>query len=258
MSGRSEADIRKQLQDEQNKIAKLLNAGKDKEAMQMLLEASKKGISDLLDLDYQGKKVKDVSEFKEAKTLTDKLIKKVWDVYWGKAPFPLKALMDFCDEDYMISLYQGMDVAGIYNDSSKGMDPRLKTWFVLGFYAFEYEFAAKPLLSYAKVLNKKNYTKAGVAANLLKSKYRIAETQEYFEPFLRNAIDHSSYIVTDMAAGKIDAWNVKDGRITPKKQYQVMVIFKMTVRLLFFITAYFASWYELVIDLDKKGTLHNK
>lgn len=254
MSGRSEADIRAQLQDELNAMAKLLSGGKKKEAMQRQVEASKRGMKDLLDLPYQGKRVGDVCEYKEAKKLTDELFNKVWKIYWGAAPYPLQELMGFSDVDYMISLYQGMDVAGVFNLDSAEMDGRLKAWFVLGFYAFEYEFASKPLLSYTNVLTAKNiYTKAGEAVNLLETKYNVAELKDYFEPFLRNSIDHSSYILTDTDAGTIDAWNTVKGKKTCKKHYEVFSIFKRTVRLLFFIIAYYASWYELVMELDKRG-----
>jgi len=254
---RSDAEIRKQIQEEQAKIAKLLNAGKRREALHDIVEASKKGMKDLLDLPYQGKKIRDVDKYKEAKKLTDALFSKVWKVYWGGAPFPLQRLMDFGDEDYMVSLYQSTDVAGVFNQNSRKMDTRLKAWFVLGFYSFEYELASKPLLSYTNVLTAKGtYTKAGVAVDLLKTKYGVTQLGDYFEPFLRNAVDHSSYIVTDMKTGKIDAWNTIKGKKTPKQRYDVVTIFNMTVRLLFFIVAYYSSWYELVIELDKRGAFH--
>jgi len=257
MSGRSAADIRRQLSVEQNVIAQLLATGKKKEAMKKIVSASKKGMADMLDLPYQGKRVGDVDEYKEAKKLTDELFQKVWKVYWGGAPFPLQKLMGFGDEDYMITLYQGMDVAGVFNQSSAGMDDRLKAWFVLGFYAFTYELASRPLLSYTNVLTAKNtYTKAGVAVDLLKTKYKVTILKDYFEPFLRNSIDHSSYILTNMKAGTFDAWNTVKGKKTGKKEYDVASVFRMTVRSLFFIIAYYCSWYELVIELDRRGALH--
>src|SRR6266571_1806365 len=111
-------------------MAKLLATGRKKEAVKILVDASTKGIAELLDLPYRGKRVGDVDEYKEAKNLTDELFKKVLKVYWGGATFPLKNPMEFGDEDYMISLYQGMDVAGVFNQSSSGMDDRLKAWFI--------------------------------------------------------------------------------------------------------------------------------
>ncbi len=117
MSRRSADDIRKQLIAEQEAMAKLLAAGMKKEFLEHIVKSSKQAMDDMLDLPYEGKRVGDVEEFKEAKKLTDELYRKVWKVYWGGAPFPLQRLMDFGDEDYMIALYQGMDVAGVFNQS---------------------------------------------------------------------------------------------------------------------------------------------
>ena len=92
MSGRSEADIRRQLQDEQKAMAELLVTGKKTEAVKNLVEASKIGMKGLLDLPYQGERVGNAAEYKDAKKLADELFRKVWKVYWGGAPFPLQKL----------------------------------------------------------------------------------------------------------------------------------------------------------------------
>jgi len=40
-----------------------------------------------------------------------------------------------------------------------------------------------------------------------------------------------------------------------KKEYDSMIVFKMTVRLLFFIVAYHVSYYETIMKLDEMGAI---
>jgi hypothetical protein len=253
MSSWSEKSIRDKAAGEQEAVARLVSAGKEGEAAEYILRGARKGIADLLDLPYQGITVRETDEYKTAKRLTDKLFAKVWKVYWGSAPFPLPRLMDFGDADYMVSLYQGLDALGLYNAYSATMDERLKTWFVMGFYAFQYELAAKPLVTYTQVLKPNGSRTVGDAVSLLKTKYQVGELAGYFDPFLRNAIDHSQYYVKDPKTGKVEAWNVIRGKKSPKRTYELREVFQMTVMLLFFVVAYYVSWYELMIELARRG-----
>jgi hypothetical protein len=254
MHVRSAEEIKKSFLDDQSEMAKLLDAGNVKGFWTKLVQGSENALAQMLDLSFEGKKVRDVTEYKEAKKLTDKLFEKVWKIYWGVAPFPLQALMDFDDAEYAISILQGMDVVGLFKEGKESMDNRVRAWFILGLYAFEYELSAKAILSYANVLTAKGaHTKPGEVVNLLKNRYRVVELGDYFEPFLRNAIDHSQYIVTDERFGTVDAWNVVKGRKTSVNRYDIGLVFKMTERLVFFMLAYLCTWYELVIELNKRG-----
>lgn len=256
MSIRSAASIRAQINADQDKILRLLAARKKEEALKLQVEMAKNGVKGMMSLDYQGKKVKDVDEFKEAKRLTDKLFKQLWEEF-GVPKIPnLIGLIQFSEEDFIISLFQAYDVAGVFNQHSAGLDGRLKTWFVLGFYASVYELGGKTLLSFVNVFPKKKpHTKVGEAVDVLKNRHKIVEISDYFDPFLRNSIDHSEYIVTDYASGEFDAWNTVDGVKKPKRRYDSASVFKMTVRLLFFIVAYHVSYYETVIKLDEMGAI---
>jgi len=195
---RSAADIGAQMDDHQDKVMKLLAAGKKMEALKAQIRSAKDQAKELLELPYQGKNVGDVDEFKDAKKVTDLLIQQVWDQYKVPSVFNLQELIGFSQKDFIVPLFQMYDVAGVFNNNSAGMDLRLKTWFVLGFYGYAYELGGKLLLSYVNTFPKtKPHLKVGEAVNLLEFRHKIKQTPDYFDHFLRNAIDHSEYIVTD-------------------------------------------------------------
>ncbi len=259
MSIRSAASIGSQLEADRDRVLKLIAAGKKKEALELQVQMAKDGAKEMLDLDYQGKKVRDVDEFKEAKRLTDNLIQQVWDKFKIPKIPHLTGLIQFSDDDFVKTLFQAYDVAGVFNGSSTAMDLRLRLWFVLGFYASAYELGGKMLLAYVNVFPKtKPHAKVGEAVDLLKNRHKISETPNYFDAFLRNSIDHSEYIVTNYQTGKFEAWNTTDGVRKPKKEYDSMSVFNMTVRLLFFMVAYHVSYYETIITLDEMGAIQPK
>ena len=122
----------------------------------------------------------------------------------------------------------------------------LSCWFVPSFYAYIFELACKGLLSCTNTLTSNSNTKCE-AVNLLKAKYtQLEELPENFDHFLRNAIDHSQYIVTDVASAKIEAWNVRNGMKTEKRSYDAVAVFRRTVRVVFFVIAMHASFYEII------------
>jgi hypothetical protein len=252
MGAKSEADIRRQLVEKQAEIAALLKAGKQKEAFQKLAGEAKKGTSGILELYYSGVRIIDHPYYKQVRKLVDSMFDTLEPIAERRGVYPIRGLVEFEDEDYQISLYQGTVVAGSFNDKSKDIEPSLKAWFVLGFYGFWYEVAAKALISYTNALTTRHYDKSGVVVPLLAVKYKLKEIQLLFDPFLRNSIDHSQYIVTGEKYDEIDAWEVKKGRKTPKKSFQVTAVFEMTVKLLFFVIAYHARWYEEVTRLAPK------
>jgi hypothetical protein len=188
---RSAASIGAQMDAYQDKVMKLLAAGKKTEALKAQIQSAKDQAKEMLDLPYQGKNVGDVEEFKDAKKVTDVLIQRVWDQYKLPSVSHLQGLIGFSQKDFRIPLFQMYDVAGVFNNSSAGMDLRLKTWFVLGFYGYAYELGGKLLLSYVNVFPKtKPLLKVGEAVDLLQFRHKIKETPDYFDHFLRNSIDH--------------------------------------------------------------------
>jgi hypothetical protein len=148
LPSRPASEIRKTFLDDQAVMAKLVDSGNSSQFWNKLAEESEKALSNILELPYEGKKVREVMEFKEAKKLTDRLFDRVWKIYWRATAFPLEPLMTFDDTEYAISLLQGMDVVGLFKQTSGDMDKRIKGWFVLGLYAFEYELSAKALICY--------------------------------------------------------------------------------------------------------------
>ena len=157
----------------------------------------------------------------------------------------IQKLMSFSDEDYLISLYQATYVLSSYNNLSNSLNPSLSCWFVLGFYGYIFELACKGLVSYTNTLSGKLYSKCGECANLLVKKYtKLDQLALYFDHYLRNAIDHSQYVITDLEKGKIEAWNVRKAIKTEKRPYDIPAIFRKSARLLLFVIALHASFYE--------------
>ncbi len=59
-------------------------------------------------------------------------------------------------------------------------------------------------------------------------------------------------IITDLAAGKMEAWNVKNGMRSPYKNYELLPTFKTTTKILFFIIALHECFYDLMLSLNLK------
>jgi hypothetical protein len=256
MSKRSADEITKFLEDQQDAIAELIRAGRTKEASDIIVAYSKTARQGIFDLEYQGKKVGDIQEFKNARVLTDRMFKRIWDCYWNAAPFPLQDLMMFNDTNFMIVLYQGFDVVGVFNQISATLDPRLRSWIMLSFYPYLYEITGKLILAYTNVLKVDGTIDAiGQALKTLSERYHLAELDDCFDYFLRNAIDHSQFIIKKLDAGLIEAWNVEGARPGPKRQYEIASIFTMTTKMIFFLLAYHVSWYETVVELDRRQGL---
>lgn len=141
-------------------------------------------------------------------------------------------------------------MASAFNEASIRMNMVLKSWFVLGYYASVYELACKCLVTIANNLRRKTANlSCGDARTQLRGRYQLREVADYFDNFLRNAINHSQYIITDLQAGKVDVWDIdKDtGKSTPKQQRAIMDVFKKTLGLLLLILAILATGNEAII-----------
>ena len=233
-------------------MAKLMVTATKGEVIHKLAEGSRKAMAEMLSLPWDGATVGGSDGYKAAKSLLVDMYCELEIAARKSGKYPVNSLMDFHDSDYLISLYQGMDIAGIFNRFSASMAPSLRAWFVIAFYAYWYEFAAKQLVSFTRALTEKEHTKAGEVVNLLVENYKLTDLKDYFDYHLRNAINHSQYIMTDLQASTIQAWDVKDGVKQPARAYLVDDIFKMTIKLLFFTIAYHNQWYELVIYVDEQ------
>jgi hypothetical protein len=251
---KSEAEMRKDLEEQQERARILLAKGKKGQFMDELVLSSKKALEDVEDLPFRGRRMGDAEGYKTAKKMVGDLFAKVDRVYRGMAPYPLQELMRFSDSDYLIATTQGLDVWGLVERDTAELDPRLRIWLALGIYAYEYEFSSKTLMSLAQVLTDKPCETSGLALSILKERFGARELDGYFDSFLRNAIDHSEFILKDKESGKIEAWKTtKKGKT--RKEYDIAMVSDMTVKLLFFTMAYHSNWYERVIQLDRIGRL---
>ena len=224
------------------------------DALRKIAESAAKGNEGILDLDFGGKSIRENDEYKKQKVIADKIYSKLSYIYSGSGEDPIIKMMEFNENDYVLTLYQGTLTASKFNQMSAGMDIHLKAWFVLGYYASVYELACKCITSIAKNLSATPATlSCGDARTVLKDKHGLPEIANYFDNFLRNAIDHTQYIITDLAKGEIDAWNTdpRTGVKTTKKQYALMDVFQDTLSLLFMIIAIFVKGNEEIVERSR-------
>jgi hypothetical protein len=246
--------MRKELEEQRTRASALLSQGKRKQVVDEFIIASKRDLEGLELLPYRGRPIGEAQGYRDAKTLVGRLFSKVDRIYRGAVPYPLEDLMKFGDADYVVALTQSFDVWGLVERQSDVLDSRLRIWLVLGIYAYQYEFSSKALVSLTSVLTAKPCESSGSALSILKERFGATELEACFDSFLRNAIDHSEFMLKDRDSGKIEAWKTnKKGRVT--KEYDVAAVTDMTTRLLFFTIAYVASWHEKVIELERAGRL---
>lgn len=235
-------------------MAELMKKGMQ-QAMAKLAKDSANAMTLMMDLPWNGMRVGDAAEYKAAKALLVDMYLVMERAARRTRQYPVQTLMGFHDSDYQISLYQAMDVAGLFNQASAAMHPALKAWFIAAFYGNQYEFASKQLIAFANAVTGEKYDWSGKAFKDLVNEYKLTGLAAYFDPFLRNAIDHSQYIVQDLEGRTIEAWNLRNGVKTEKRVYNVVDIFNMTVGLIFFTIAYHNQWYELVIYCNQQGLI---
>jgi hypothetical protein len=251
---KSEAAMRKDLEEQQERAKSLLAQGRRKQVMQEFVLSSKRGLEVVEHLPFRGRTIGEDQGYQEAKRLVRSMFAKVDWIYRGAVPYPLQELMRYSDTDFAIAITQGFDVWGLVERQTEDLDARLKTWLVLGIYAYQYEFSAKALRSLVYVLTDKPCETSGSAVSILRERFGAPELDNYFDVFLRNAIDHSDFVLKDPELGRIEAWKTsKKGKI--RRQYDITGVNEMTVKLLFFSMAYLSNWYSKVIELDKNGHL---
>jgi len=251
---KSAEEMRKDLEEQQERAKSLLAQGKRKQLMREYVVSSKVGLEVVEHLPFRGHTMGEEEGYKEAKRLVRSLYAKVDWIYRGAVPYPLRELMGYSDTDYAIAVTQGLDVWGLVDRQTQNLDTRLRVWLLLGIYAYQYEFCAKALKSLVHVLTAKSCETSGSAVSILKERFGARELDHYFDVFLRNAIDHSDFILKDAESGKIEAWQT-DKRGRNRKEYEVAEVSSLTVNLLYFSMAYLSNWYETVIELDKAGHL---
>lgn len=216
----------------------------EKERAEAFVKLVREG-NKITDIEYAGHRIRDDPDFLEQKKLANQLFDDLTSVYSGTVEPVFGKYLEVTDEDYVVSLWQATSVASSYNQQSSGLDEFVRVWFILGLYASAYELACKVLTPLAKNLFATDPLSCGDARSLFKERLggKYSQVGDYFDNFLRNAIDHSQYIFNEQT-GSIDAWDVKDRSKTSKQQYKIEDTFKKTVKLLFLIVSLYVVFNE--------------
>ena len=194
--------MRKELEEQRARASTLLSQGKHKQIVDENVIASKRDLEGLELLPYRGRTIGEAQGYGDAKRLVGRLFSKVDRIYRGAVPYPLQDLMIFSDADYAVALTQSYDVWGLVESQTSVLDSRLRVWLILGIYAYQYEFSSKALVSLTSVLTAKPCESSGSALSILKERFGARELDGCFDSFLRNAIDHSEFMLKDEVSGK--------------------------------------------------------
>jgi hypothetical protein len=199
----------------------------------------------ITDIQYCGHKIADDSGFRQQKELATILFQDLALVYQGTSESVFHKFLEGTDQDYVVGLWQATRAASSYNQHAVGLDEHLRRNFILGFYATAYELACKAITKLVQNLFATGNLSCGDARQLMceRSGGKYRPIADYFDNFLRNAINHAQYL-PGAQTGFIDAWNAENGVNTPKRSYQLDDVFRKTVKLLFLIVSMYVVFNE--------------